>query len=79
MMQKNSRIIDTSVDLVYTIKEIGELLMFNKKYVYVLKNEELMRSTKLGCRKVTRKALIEFLEENDGLNFDEMKDSNHTK
>ncbi len=78
-MQKNPRIIDTNEDLVYTIKKVAELLKVNKNYVYALINKGLLRSTKLGCRKVTRKALIEFLEENDGLNFDEIIASNHTK
>ena len=62
MMQKNPRIIDTNEDLVYTIKEVAELLKVNKNYVYALINKGLLRSTKLGCRKVTRKVLIEFLE-----------------
>ena len=72
MMQKNTRIIDKSEDLVYTIKEVAGLLKVNKNYVYALINKGLLRSTKLGCRKVTRKALIEFLEKNDGLDFDEI-------
>lgn len=72
MMQKSSRIIDNNEDLVYTIKEVAGLLKVNKNYVYALINKGLLRSTKLGCRKVTRKALIEFLEKNDGLDFDEI-------
>ena len=50
MMQKNPRIIDTNEDLVYTIKEVAELLKVNKNYVYALINKGLLRSTKLGCR-----------------------------
>lgn len=72
MTQKNTRIIDKSEDLVYTIKEVAGLLKVNKNYVYALINKGLLRSTKLGCRKVTKKALIEFLEKNDGLDFDEI-------
>lgn len=72
MTQKNTRIIDKNEDLVYTIKEVAGLLKVNKNYVYALINKGLLRSTKLGCRKVTRKALIEFLEKNDGLDFDEI-------
>ena len=72
MMQKTGRIIDKNEDLVYTIKEVAGLLKVNKNYVYALINKGLLRSTKLGCRKVTRKALIEFLEKNDGLDFDEI-------
>jgi len=72
MTQKTDRIIDKNEDLVYTIKEVAGLLKVNKNYVYALINKGLLRSTKLGCRKVTRKALIEFLEKNDGLDFDEI-------
>jgi len=72
MMQKTDRIIDKNEDLVYTIKEVAGLLKVNKNYVYALINKGSLRSTKLGCRKVTRKALIEFLEKNDGLDFDEI-------
>lgn len=72
MMQKTDRIIDKNEDLVYPIKEVAGLLKVNKNYVYALINKGLLRSTKLGCRKVTRKALIEFLEKNDGLDFDEI-------
>lgn len=72
MTQKSRRIIDTSEDLVYTISEVAEILKVNKNYVYKLINKGLLRSTKLGCRKVTRKALLEFLDKNDGLDFDEI-------
>lgn len=72
MMQKSKRIIDKSDDLVYTISEVAEMLKVNKNYVYTLINKGLLRSTKLGCRKVTRKALLEFLDKNDGLDFDEI-------
>lgn len=72
MTQKNTRIIDKNEDLVYTIKEVAGLLKVNKNYVYTLINKGLLRSTKLGCRKVTRKALTEFLDKNDGLDFDEI-------
>lgn len=71
-MQKSKRIIDKSDDLVYTISEVAEMLKVNKNYVYTLINKGLLRSTKLGCRKVTRKALLEFLDKNDGLDFDEI-------
>ena len=44
----------------------------NSLYLFCRNNKGLLRSTKLGCRKVTRQALIEFLDKNDGLNFDEI-------
>ena len=42
----------------YTIKEVEGLLKVDKNYVYALINKGLSRLTKLGCRKVTRQALI---------------------
>ncbi len=72
MMLKITRNIDKSEDLVYTISEVAEILKVNKNFVYKLVNKGLLRSTKLGCRKITRKALMEFLEQNDGLDFDEI-------
>ncbi len=72
MTLKITRNIDKSEDLVYTISEVAEILKVNKNFVYKLVNKGLLRSTKLGCRKITRKALMEFLEQNDGLDFDEI-------
>lgn len=64
--------IDKSEDLLYTITEVAKLLKVNRNFVYELINAGLIRSIKLGCRKVTRKSLVEFLEKYDGLDFDEM-------
>lgn len=66
------QIIDKNEELLYTIKEVAGLLKVNKNYVYALINKGVLRSIKLGCRKVTRSALIEFLEKYDGLDFDEI-------
>lgn len=79
MTQETTRFIDKSEDLVYTIKEVSGLLKVNKNYVYALINKGLLRSTKLGCRKVTRQSLIEFLEKNDGLDLDEILAANPDK
>lgn len=65
-MDKNTQ------ELLYTISEVAEILKINKNFVYRLINEGHLRSIKLGCRKVTRKALLEFLDQYDGLNFDEI-------
>lgn len=72
MTRKITQNIDKSEDLLYTISEVAEILKVNKNFVYKLVNKGLLRSTKLGCRKITRKALMEFLEQNDGLDFDEV-------
>lgn len=53
-------------DVLYTISEVAALLKVNKNMVYHLINEGYIKSIKFGCRKVTRKALLAFLEQNDG-------------
>lgn len=63
--------IDKSEDLLYTISEVAALLKVNRNYVYKLINKGYLRSIKLGCRKVTKKSLIQFLEQNDGMDLDE--------
>ena len=69
--KSNNEIIDTNTELLYTISEVAKLLKVNKNYVYALINGGYIRSIKLGCRKITRKALLDFLEEYDGSEFDE--------
>ena len=55
-----------SEEVLYTISEVATLLKVNKNMVYYLINAGYLRSIKLGCRKVTRKALLSFLEQHDG-------------
>ena len=69
---KTNDSLDRTEDLLYTITEVAKLLKVNRNFVYELINAGLIRSIKLGCRKVTRKSLLEFLEKYDGLDFDEM-------
>ena len=71
-MKKTNDGLDRSEDLLYTITEVAKLLKVNRNFVYELINAGLIRSIKLGCRKVTRKSLLEFLEKYDGLDFDEI-------
>ncbi len=59
-------------ELLYTISEVAKILKINKNFVYTLINNGHLRSIKLGCRKVTRKALLEFLDKYDGLDFDQI-------
>lgn len=63
---------DNPQELLYTISETAKLLKINKNFVYILINQGHLKSIKLGCRKVTRKSLLEFLDKYDGLNFDEI-------
>ena len=53
-------------EVLYTIAEVASLLKVNKNMVYQLINKGYLRSIKFGCRKVTRKALLDFLEKYDG-------------
>ena len=63
--------LDINGELWYTINEVAKLLKVNRIYVYALINGGYIRSIKLGFRKITRKALLEFLDKYDGIGFDE--------
>ena len=71
MGRKIDKNIDNPNELLYTISEVSKILKVNKNYVYALINDGHLKSIKLGCRKVTRKALLEFLDKYDGIGFDE--------
>ncbi|MEA4993289.1 MAG: helix-turn-helix domain-containing protein [Oscillibacter sp.] len=53
-------------DILYTVPETAHLLRVNKNTVYDLINCGYLRSIKLGSRKVSRKAILEFVEQFDG-------------
>lgn len=53
-------------NVLYTIAEVASLLKVNKNMVYDLINGGYLKSIKFGCRKVTRKAILEFLDQYDG-------------
>lgn len=72
-MDKN---IDNDNELLYTISEVAVLLKVNRNYVYSLINKGYLRSIKLGCRKITRKSLLQFLEKYDGSDLDELSVTN---
>lgn len=48
-------------DILYSVPEAAKLLHVNKNMVY-----DLIRSIKLGSRKVSRKALLDFVEQFEG-------------
>ena len=58
--------LDTEAEILYTISEVAALLKVNKNTVYQLINKGYLRSIKFGCRKVTKQALLDFLEKYDG-------------
>lgn len=71
-MEKTLESIDKTENLLYTISEVAIILKVNRNFVYSLINAGLIRSIKLGCRKITRKSLLEFLDKYDGLDFDKI-------
>lgn len=53
-------------DILYTVPEAAKLLRVNKNLVYDLIRCGYPRSIKLGSRKVSRKALLDFVEQFEG-------------
>ena len=58
--------LESTAQVLYTISEVAELLKVNKNTVYQLIRRGYLRSIKSGCRKVTRKAILDFLDKYDG-------------
>ena len=52
--------------MVYTVKEVSEIIHTNPTYVYSLINSGVLPALKLGSYKVRKTALMNFLEENEG-------------
>ena len=53
-------------DILYTVKEVSELIHTNPAYVYELIKAGLLPVLKLGSYKIRRTALLEFLEKYEG-------------
>ncbi|MCG9969947.1 helix-turn-helix domain-containing protein [Pelotomaculum terephthalicicum JT] len=53
-------------DVLYTVKEVSKMIKTNPAYVYSLINSGLLPALKLGCYKVRKTALLEFLERYEG-------------
>ena len=58
--------------MLYTVKEVAKRLRCNTTAVYTLSNLGLLRSLKLGSKKVRDKSLEEFLDKYDGMDVDEV-------
>ena len=58
--------LEPTAQVLYPISEVAELLKVNKNTVYQLIHCGYLRSIKFGCRKVTRKAILDFLDQYDG-------------
>lgn len=63
-------------DMLYTVKEVAEILKTNVDYVYKLKNAGLLRFIKLGSLKCRKTTLEEFLQKYDGY---DLTDTSHVK
>mgnify|MGYP003301134825 CR=1 FL=1 len=53
-------------DVLYTVKETSKLLKTNQNYIYELIKKGLLPALKLGCFKIRRSAILEFLEKYEG-------------
>ncbi|MCT4686603.1 helix-turn-helix domain-containing protein [Vallitalea sp.] len=56
-------------DILYTVKEVSQLIHTNPAYVYELIKAGLIPVLKLGSYKVRRTSLIEFLEKYEGFDL----------
>lgn len=55
--------------MLYTVKEAAEILKTNVEYVHKLRKAELLPFIKLGCYKIRREALEEFLVKYEGMDL----------
>lgn len=66
-------------DVLYTVKEVSQLIKTNVGYVYNLIKKGYLPALNLGSLKVRRASLLEFLEKYDGedlSDLDNIKDLN---
>lgn len=52
--------------MVYTVKEVSEIIHTNPSYVYSLIKSGLLPALKLGSYKIRKSTLLNFLENNEG-------------
>ena len=55
-----------SNDILYTVKEVSEIIHTNKTYVYSLIKTGLLPALKLGSFKIRKETLLKFLSEHEG-------------
>ena len=55
--------------ILYTVKEVSELIHTNQAYVYSLIKAGLLPVLKLGSYKIRREALMSFLADNEGMDL----------
>ena len=64
---------DTMEKVLYTVKEVSQILHTNPSYVYQLINTGLLPVLKLGSYKVRHEALMKFLSEYEGYDLSNPK------
>lgn len=52
--------------IIYTVKEVSEIIHTNPAYVYSLIKSGLLPALKLGSYKIRKSTLVNFLENNEG-------------
>ena len=52
--------------LLYTVKEVSEIIHTNPTYVYQLINSKLLPALKLGSYKIRHESLVNFLQQYEG-------------
>lgn len=55
--------------ILYTVKEVAEIIHTNPTYVYQLINTGLLPALKLGSYKVRHETLIDFLQKYEGMDL----------
>lgn len=59
-------------DILYTVKEVSQLIKTNVGYVYNLIKKGYLPALNLGSLKVRRASLLEFLEKYDGKDLSDL-------
>lgn len=53
-------------DILYTVKDVAKLLKCNPDKVNELRRSGILKFMKLGCYKISRTALLKFLDDYEG-------------
>lgn len=56
-------------DMLYTVKEVADILKTNTDYVYALQRNGLLKFMKIGRLKCRKSTLEAFLEKYDGMDI----------
>lgn len=66
----------TSVKILYTVKEVSEIMHTNPAFVYSLIKSGHLPALRLGSFKIRHETLIKFLEEHEG---EDLRDPEHIR